>query len=202
MNRTAMMFFLLGLATLPMNAQAAPSKPVTPMEARAMDATVRRALSGYEPINAPRELRSLAAEQGAAAVSDALLRLLRDAATPGILRLSALEALGYAPTEAGRAYLHEVLAQLGRPEVADDDRSFTLAAAVRALGSFSATEMPRLAAYLAHGNADVREAAALSLSRCGAPAAEVLPLLQKRLAAETDRGVRETLHTALQSLRR
>src|SRR3990167_3262407 len=113
MNRTAMMFFLLGLAAPlvePLDAQAAPGKPVTPIHSREMDATVRRALSGYEPINAPRELHSLAAEQGAAAVSDALLRLLRDAATPGILRLSALEALAYAPTEAGRAYLYEVLA--------------------------------------------------------------------------------------------
>ena len=185
MKRTAMMFLLLGLGA-PLLAQAGSTTPAA-ISTRELDASLRRALSGYEPVNAPRELRSLAAAQGAPAVTEGLLRLLRDAATPGILRLSALEALGYAPTEAGRAYLYEVLGQLNsnRPEVADDDRAFTLAAALRALGSFSAAEMTRLVPYLGHGNADVREAAAASLVRCGAPAAEVLPLLHKRLGAET-----------------
>lgn len=202
MNRTAMMFFALSLSMGSLAEAAPQQKPVTSPTATTLSATelaagIRRALSGYEPIEAARDVRALVEGSGAAAVTDALLRLIRDPQTPGILRLSAIEALGYTPTEAGRAYLHELVAKLSS---AEDDRVFTLAAALRALGSFSATELSRLSPYLQHKSADVREAAALGLSRCGAASSELMPLLQKRLAVEPDSGVKETLRSSLDIL--
>lgn len=196
MKRTAMMFFALSLGVGSL-AEAAPQPRPATLSAPELAAGLRRALSGYEPLEAARDVRALAQGSGAAAVTDALLRLIRDPQTPGILRLSAIEALGYAPAEAGRLYLHELVAKLGG---AEDDRVFTLAAALRALGSFSEAELPRLSPYLQHRNADVRESAALGLSRCGAPPHELMPLLQKRLAVESDSGVKETLRSTLASL--
>jgi hypothetical protein len=196
MNRTAMMFLALSLAA-GSPAEAAPQPKPATLSTSELASSVRRALAGYEPLEAGRDVRALVEGNGAAAVTDALLRLIRDPATPGILRLSAIEALGYAPTEAGRSYLHELVAKLG---AAEDDRVFTLAAALRALGSFSATELSRLSPYLQHKNADVREAATLGLSRCGAPSSELLPLLQRRLAVESDSGVKETLRSTVASL--
>lgn len=196
MNRTAMMFLTLSLAAAT-PAQAAPQPKPATLSVTELAAGVRRALSGYEPLEAARDVRALVESNGATSVTDALLRLIRDPSTPGILRLSAIEALGYAPSEAGRVYLHELVAKLGG---AEDDRVFTLAAALRALGSFSPAELTRLSPYLQHTNADVREAAALGLSRCGASSSELVPLLQKRLAVESDSGVKETLRSTLVTL--
>jgi len=198
MNRTAMMFLVLGLSASGDAAAVPPPKPASPA-ASDLSTSLRRALSGYEPLEAARDVRALAESHGAAAVSDALLRLIRDPGTPGILRLSATEALGYAPTEAGRTYLHDLLTKLGS---ADDDRVFTVAVALRALGSFNATEFSRLSPYLQHKNADVREAATQGLIRCGASSSELSPLLQKQLAVESDSGVKETLRGALETLGR
>jgi hypothetical protein len=200
MNRTAMMFLALGLVASASSDAAAvpPPKPTAPAAADLLT-PLRRALAGYEPLEAAREVRALVDGHGAAAVTDALLRLIRDPNTSGILRLSATEALGYAPTETGRAYLHDLLAKMGS---AEDERVFTVAVALRALGSFSPTELPRLSPYLHHKNADVREAATLGLVRCGAASSELLPLLQKQLAVESDSGVKETLRGALEKLSR
>jgi hypothetical protein len=203
MNRTAMMFLMWGLLASPKVFAAPEEQPkAAPLTSQEIEAIVRRSLSGYEPLNAQRDLQALAAQSSSAAVAGVLIHILRDTNPPGILRLSAIEALGYVPTLFGKGYLHNLVSQLADPAIVDDDRSFTLAAAVRALGSFSVSEESRLLPYLQHGSADVREAAAQSLVRCGAPPDEVIPLLQKRLALESDRGVKAALLNAMAALQR
>lgn len=210
MKSMTMRSLLLALA-LPAGAAAAPtSAPFGrahapqaatpgPLSSRELQAAVRRALSGYEPLDVDRELWRLSQLMGGhAAVADTLLQLLADAATPGLVRLRAIEALGYVPTAAGRAYLYHLTTEMSGGKDADMD--FTLAAALRALGGFGATELNRIAPHLGHLSADVREAACFALRRVGTPK-EVLPLLQARLGVEPDRGVKATLRTTIYSLR-
>lgn len=192
---------LLTLSLLLLAAQplwAAPVAPVAPVAAAAsvtltpgeLVAAVQALLSAYEPLDIDRTLPALGSP---AAVSEVLLGLARDPGTApnaGIVRVRAIEALGYVPTDAGRIYLHGLVAELGD---ATDSRVYPLAAAVRALGHFGDGELGRLGPYLGHPSADVREAAAMAVAAM--PAAR--PLLQRRLAVESERGVQAVLQSSL-----
>lgn len=188
MKKTTMMLLLLAGCALfaPFSVSAAPAE---------LDVKVERALFAYEPLNLGRELVELGQNERVAQV---LLRLAKDDATRGILRLRAIEALGYVPTEAGRSYLHELVATNAN---VDDSRVYVLAAALRALSGYGAQEVSHISPALFHGSPDVREAAARALVRCGR-ADEVRPLLQRRLALESDKTVKETLRKAINSATR
>jgi hypothetical protein len=169
---------------------AATSVTLTPRE---LFAAVQALLSAYEPLDIDRTLPALGSP---AAVAEALLALARDpgtAPTAAIVRVRAIEALGYVPTDAGLLYLHGLVAELGD---ATDSRVYQLAAALRALGHFGDGELGRLGPYLSHPSADVREAAAMAMAAM--PAAR--PLLQRRLAVESERGVQAVLQSSLKQL--
>lgn len=155
-----------------------------------LEAAVRTLLEGYEPLDVGHGM----AELGAPA-ADVLLRLIQVPSTPELVRLRAVEALGYVPTPAGQAYLRETVAKIG---TVDDERVFTLAAALRALGGFGASELPSVSLFLEHGSPIVREAAAAGMAQMRSDT--VLPALQRRLAVERDSGVKETLSNAISRL--
>ena len=166
---------------------AAPAAPKTPAE---LTAAVRKLLDGYEPLDVEHGMSQLGAP-----AADVLLRLIHDPGTLALTRLRAIEALGYVPTPAGQSYLRELITQIGS---ANDERVFTLAAAVRALGAFGPGELVSLAPLLGHGSADVREAATASLAKMKSDS--VLPALKERLAVERDSGVKASLNNAIRRL--
>jgi HEAT repeat protein len=168
-----------------------PTSPAATQRSTAeLESAVRTLLSGYEPLDVEHGMAQLGPQ-----AADVLLRLIKDSATPVLVRLRALEALGYVPTPAGQAYLRDLVAQIGTVE---DDRVFTLAAALRALGAFGVGELPAVSLFLNHSSADVREAAASSLSQMKGDAA--LSALQQRLSVERDSGVKSTLTTAIRRI--
>lgn len=155
-----------------------------------LEASVRSLLEGYEPLDTEHGM----AELGAPA-AEVLLRLIRATSTPELVRLRAVEALGYVPTPAGQTYLRDLVAKIG---TADDERVFTLAAALRALGGFGPSELPSVSLFLEHQSPIVREAAAAGMAQMRTDT--VLPALQRRLAVERDSGVKETLNNAISRL--
>ncbi len=163
-------------------------RPVVNAKTQAqVEAAVRTLIDGYEPLDVEHGI----AQIGPAA-ADVLLRIIREPSTPELIRLRAVEALGYAPTPAGQAFLRETVAKIG---TVDDERVFTLAAALRALGGFGASELPSVSLFLEHASPIVREAAAAGMSQMRTDT--VLPALQRRLAVERDSGVQETLKGAI-----
>lgn len=160
-----------------------------------LTASVKSLLSAYEPLDLDRTLPALASP---AAISEVLLTLAREPGTDGptapLVRVRAIEALGYVPTADGLAYLRGRVAELSD---AEDSRVYQLAACLRALGHFGDAELGRIAPYLGHPSADVREAAALAMRSM--PASR--PLLQRRLAIEPERGVQATLAQSLSALK-
>jgi len=174
----------------PGHRSATPVTTAQPQKPEQLLAAVRLLLDGYEPLDVERGMKQLGAP-----AADVLLRLLSDRATPALIRLRAIEALGYVPTPAGRTYLRNIVSEIG---VVDDERVYTLAAALRALGAFGPAELPGLALFLSHGSADVREAAAAGLAAMNSESA--LPALKQRLTIESDSGVKETLKTAIRRL--
>lgn len=188
----------IGLGVVAPEALAAPrykhlSRPRATANAKTpaqLEAAVRVLLEGYEPLDTEHGM----AELGPAA-ADVLLRTIQAASTPELVRLRAVEALGYVPTPAGQAYLRELVAKIG---TTDDERVFTLAAALRALGGFGASELPSVSLFLEHASPIVREAAAAGMARMRTDT--VLPALQRRLAVERDSGVKETLSNAISRL--
>lgn len=155
-----------------------------------LEATVRSLIDGYEPLDVEHGIAQIGAP-----AAEVLLRIIAAPATPELIRLRAIEALGYAPTPAGQTYLRELVAKIG---VTDDERVFTLAAALRALGGFGASELPSVALFLEHISPIVREAAAAGMAQMRSDS--VLPALQKRLTIERDSGVKETLNNAISRL--
>lgn len=183
----------LALCAVP-RADAAPrykhvARPAQPAarSAAEVEATVRTLLSGYEPLDVEHGLAQLGPQ-----AADVLLRLIKDRGTPVLLQLRAIEALGYVPTPAGQTYLRDLVAQIGTVE---DERVFTLAAALRALSAFGVGELPSIALFLNHRSADVRDAAAAGMAQMRS--ADVLPALQGRLAIERDSGVQSTINAAI-----
>lgn len=177
---------------------AAPGAPVAAaasvtLSPRELTAAVQALLSAYEPLDIDRTLPALGSP---AAVAEVLLGLAREPGTApnaALVRVRAIEALGYVPTDSGLAYLHGLVAELGE---ATDSRVYQLAAALRALGHFGDAELGRLGPYLGHPSADVREAAAMAMAAM--PAARTL--LQRRLAVESERGVQAVLQSSLKQL--
>lgn len=155
-----------------------------------LEAAVRTLIDGYEPLDVEHGIAQLGAP-----AADVLLRILRQPSTPELIRLRAIEALGYVPTPAGQDFLRETVAKIG---TTDDERVFTLAAALRALGGFGASELPSVSLFLEHTSPIVREAAAAGMAQMRADS--VLPALQRRLAVERDSGVKETLNNAISRL--
>jgi HEAT repeat protein len=164
-----------------------PRSTLSAKSAAQLESTVRTLIDGYEPLDVEHGIAQLGAP-----AADVLLRIIQQAATPELIRLRAIEALGYVPTPAGQAYLRETVAKIG---TVDDERVFTLAAALRALGGFGAGELPSVSLFLEHASPIVREAAAAGMAQMRTDT--VLPALQRRLAVERDSGVKETLTTAI-----
>jgi len=168
-------------------AQPRLSAPKNPAQ---LESTVRTLIDGYEPLDVEHGIAQLGAP-----AADVLLRIIRQASTPELIRLRAVEALGYVPTPAGQAFLRETVAKIG---TTDDERVFTLAAALRALGGFGPSELPSVSLFLEHASPMVREAAAAGMAQMRTDT--VLPVLQRRLAVERDSGVKETLNSAISRL--
>ncbi|MBL9005037.1 MAG: HEAT repeat domain-containing protein [Myxococcales bacterium] len=167
-----------------------PRSSLSAKNAAQLEATVRTLIDGYEPLDVEHGIAQLGAP-----AADVLLRIIRQANTPELIRLRAIEALGYVPTPAGQDFLRETVARIG---TTDDERVFTLAAALRALGGFGASELPSVSLFLEHVSPIVREAAAAGMAQMRSDS--VLPALQRRLAVERDSGVKETLNNAISRL--
>ncbi len=167
-----------------------PRSSLSAKNAAQLEATVRTLIDGYEPLDVEHGIAQLGAP-----AADVLLRIIRQANTPELIRLRAIEALGYVPTPAGQDFLRETVAKIG---TTDDERVFTLAAALRALGGFGASELPSVSLFLEHASPIVREAAAAGMAQMRTDS--VLPALQRRLAVERDSGVKETLNNAISRL--
>lgn len=173
-------------AAVALDAVAAPAAPA--LSGLALDKAVSEALSGYEPL----EMRGAIVQLGPAA-AEVLLRIARDTRFDGLIRLRAIEALGYLPNEASRSYL---LLRLSTASRADDGEAMWTAATLRALAGFS--DPQPLLPFLDHASVEVRESAAWSLRALGNRA--VLPELLRRLPGERDRAVHAALEDAVRAL--
>ncbi len=109
-------------------------------------------LAGYEPTATAADFVRLG--QG---IDRVLISIARDPTTTRLLRQRAMAALGTVPTEAGRAFLADVVRkQRGATSGADLIDLYT---AVRAFGRFGLSAEPVLRSIRLHPSPDVRRAA-------------------------------------------
>jgi HEAT repeat protein len=153
-------------------------------------ATVEKLLGGYEPKATAADLQRLG--EGTDRV---LIEIAADPRTPGVRKLRALYALGFVPTEAGRAHCMKVIRDEGGKR--DGIEVLDVKACAMALGSFGPASRLDLVPLLAHPSSEVRLGAARGLEK--AKSFEAIDAIKRQLGAEPDEVVRDALTRALRA---
>ncbi len=171
--------------TGPASLASAQSRPAS-RGAQSIDARVRELLSGIEEAPTREELLALGQD-----ALDTLVRIQRDPAEQGVLRLRAITCASWFPGTRSRGFLTELLGRRGLEPL-------QLRAAIRGLGAQlgreglpDASSLEPILSHARHDDPVVREAVLVTLIelRAQAPAtarASIEQTLERLLAAETD----------------
>lgn len=153
---------------------------------RELDAKLRTAFGGFEHVPDREELLSLAPE---AELGPALWSLWQDPAARLSVRTNALVSLRFFPSPQVQARFEQLLQDPATSAVVRRPLA-------KAYGyAFGAAALPLLSQLLDHAELHTRDSAARALAAIND--AKVRPLLEKRLAAETEPSVRQTLQRLL-----
>lgn len=160
--------------------------PAAPLDANQLRARLTTAFSGFEHVPDSAELLALApAEQ----LTPALWALWQDATVRQIIRTNALVSLRFFPSSQVQAWFEQLLAD---PATAPTVRR----PLAKAYGyAFGAAAIAVLGHQLDHAEPHTRDSAARALGAIADPRARAL--LEKRLTAETEPFVRQTLQKLL-----
>lgn len=164
---------------------ATPSPALAPAGA-GLDAKLRTAFGGFEHVPDRAELQALAPEPELAA---ALWSLWQDPTARLAVRTNALVCLRFFPSPQVQARFEQLLQDPATSAVVRRPLA-------KAYGyAFAAAALPLLSQLLDHPELHTRDSAARAIAAISD--AKVRPLLEKRLAVETEASVRQTLQRLL-----